>query len=86
MDWILQKKWIEAFRNKTTREQIIALGVYYTYDMKLVHEKILLRGVLICGFDEVFRYSKVIIVKSLIIPQFVYIFSLLPVPKISFMS
>ena len=69
-------------------EPIKALGVYYSYDPKLLHEKNITEKL-----DSIKRlvntwssrglsiYRKVTIIKSLIIPKFVYIASLLPTPK-----
>ena len=88
--------WIGSSRDKTSKslsikwpdEPIKALGVYYSYDIKLLHEKNF-----IDRLDSVKKltniwsarglsiYGKVTIIKSLIIPKFVYISSLLPVPK-----
>ena len=88
--------WIRSSRDKTSKpfgikwpdEPIKALGVYYSYDIKLLHEKNFIERL-----DSVKKlmniwssrglsiYGKVTIIKSLIIPKFVYISSLLPVPK-----
>ena len=56
----------KPFGIKWPNEPIKALGVHYTYDLKLLHDSI---------------YGKVTIIKSLIIPKLVYISSLLPTPK-----
>ena len=88
--------WIGSSRDKTSKpfgikwpdEPIKALGVYYSYDIKLLHEKNFIERL-----DSVKKllniwssrglsiYVKVTIIRSLIIPKFVYISSILPVPK-----
>ena len=88
--------WIGSFREnkakpfgiKWPNEPIKALGVHYTYDLKLLHEKNFIERL-----DSVKKllniwssrglsiYGKVMIIKSLIIPKLVYISSLLPTPK-----
>jgi len=69
-------------------EPIKALGVYYSYDTKLMHEKNFIERldsvkklVNIWSSRGLSVYGKVTVTKSLIIPKFVYILSLLPAPK-----
>ena len=73
---------------KLPDEPIKALGVYYTYDIKLPHEKNFIERldsvkklISIWSSRGLSLYGKVTIIKSLLIPKFVYILSLLPVPK-----
>ena len=88
--------WIGSSRDKTSKpfgikwpdEPIKALGVYYSYDIKLLHEKNFIerldsvkKRINIWSSRGLSIYGKVTIIKSLIIPKFVYISSLLPVPK-----
>ena len=89
--------WIGSSRDKTSKpfgikwpdEPIKALGVYYSYDIKLLHEKNFIERldsvkklINIWSSRGLSIYGKVtIIIKSLIIPKFVYISSLLLVPK-----
>ena len=88
--------WIGSSRDKTSKpfgikwpdEPIKAFGVYYSYDIKLLHEKKIIERldnvnklINIWSSRGLSIYGKVTIIKSLIIPKFVYISSLLPVPK-----
>ena len=88
--------WIGSSRDKTSKpfgikwpdEPIKALGVYYSYVIKLLHEKNFIERldsvkklINIWSSRGLSIYGKVTIIKSLIIPKFVYISSLLPVPK-----
>ena len=86
--------WIGSCRNnnskpfgiKWPREPIKALGVYYSYDLTLLREKNFLENL-----DKIKKllnlwssrglslYGKVTVIKSLVIPKFVYICSLMPV-------
>ena len=88
--------WIGSLReNKSTpfgikwpNEPVKALGVYYSYDQKLLHEKNFLERL-----DSVKKlinllsgrglplYGKITVIKSSIIPKFVYIASLLTTPR-----
>ena len=88
--------WVGSCRNNKLKpfgikwpdEPIKALGVYYTYDIKLLHGKNFIERL-----DSVKKliniwysrglslYGKVTIIKTLLIPKFMYILSLLPVPK-----
>ena len=89
--------WIESSRQNKTKplgikwpdEPIKALVVYYSYDPKLLHEKNLVEKldsikklINIWSSRGISIYGKVTIIKSLIIPKFVYIVSLVPTPKI----
>ena len=83
-------KTSKPFGIKWPDEPIKALGVYYSYDIKLLHEKNFIerldsvnKRVNIWSSRGLSIYGKVIItcIKSLIIPKVVYISSLLPVPK-----
>ena len=88
--------WIGSLRNNKSKpfgikwsgEPIKALGVYYSYDTKLLHEKNFIERldsvkklINVWSSRGLSVYGKVTIIKSLIIPKFVYILSLLPAPK-----
>ena len=88
--------WIGSPRDKTSKlfgikwhdEPIKALGVYYLYDIKLLHEKKIIERldsvkklINIWSSRGLSIYGKVTVIKSLTIPKFVYISSLLPAPK-----
>jgi len=88
--------WVGSLRNNQSKpfgikwscEPIKALGVYYSYDTKLLHEKNFIERldsvkklVNVWSSRGLSIYGKVTIIKSLIIPKFVYILSLLPAPK-----
>ena len=69
-------------------EPIKALGVYYSYDIKLLHEKNFIERldsvkklINIWSSRGLSNYGKVTIIKSLIIPKFVFISWLLTVLK-----
>ena len=73
---------------KWPNEPIKALGVHYTYDFKLLHEKNFIERldsvkklINIWSSRGLSIYGKVTIIKSLIIPKLVYISPLLPTPK-----
>ena len=73
---------------KWPNEPIKALGVHYTYDLKLLHEKNFVERldsvkklINIWSSRGLSIYGKVTVIKSLIIPKLVYISSLLPTPK-----
>ena len=79
---------LKPFGIKWPDEPIKALGVYYTYDIKLLHEKNFIERldnvkklINIWSSRGLSLYGKVTIIKSLLIPKFVYILSLLPAPK-----
>ena len=88
--------WVGSLRNNKSKpfgikwsgEPIKALGVYYSYDTKLQHEKNFIERldsvkklVNLWSSRGLTVYGKVTVIKSLIIPKFVYILSLLPAPK-----
>jgi len=88
--WVgsLRNNKSKAFGIKWSGEPIKALGVYYSYVTKLLHEKnFIKRSDSIKKLANVWSsrglsvYGKVTVIKSLIIPKFVYILSLLPAPK-----
>ena len=70
------------------KEPIKALGIFYTYDQKLLQEKNFLENL-----DKIKKllniwhsrglslYGKVTVIKSLVVPKFVYVSSLMPTPK-----
>ena len=69
-------------------EPIKSLGVYYSYDQKLLREKTFLEKldkikklINIWSSRGLSLYGEVTIIKSLIIPKFVYLPPLLPTPK-----
>ena len=88
--------WIGSSRGNKTKpfgikwpsEPIKSLGVFYSYDQKLLREKNFIEKL-----DSIKKlmnlwssrglslYGKVTIIKSLIIPKFVYVCSLLPTPN-----
>ena len=79
---------LKPFGIKWPDEPIKALGVYYTYDIKLLHEKNFIERldsvkklINIWSSRGLSLYGKVTIIKSLLIPKFVYILPLLPAPK-----
>ena len=88
--------WIASLReNKSTpfgikwsNEPVKALGVYYSYDQKLLHEKNFIERlesvktlINLLSARGLSLYGKITVIKSLIIPKFVYIASLLTTPK-----
>ena len=88
--------WVGSLRNNKSKpfgikwsgESIKALGVYYSYDTKLLYKKNFIERldsvkklVNVCSSRGLSVYGKVTVIKSLIIPKFVYILSLLPPPK-----
>ena len=87
--------WIGSSRGKASKpfgikwpaEPIKALGVHYSYDIKLARKKFIERLDSIKKLINIWSsrglsiYGKVTVIKSLIIPAFVYISLLLPVPK-----
>ena len=92
----IEGMWVGSLRNNKSKpfgikwsgEPIKALGVYYSYDTKLLHEKNFIERldsvkklVNLCSSRGLTVYGKVTVIKSLIIPKFVYILSLLPAPK-----
>ena len=88
--WIgsLRENKSTPFGIKWTNEPVKALGVHYSYDQKLLHEKNFIERLdsvkkLINIWSErgLSLYGKVTAIKSLIIPKFVFIVSLLSTPK-----
>ena len=88
--------WIGSSRENKTKpfgikwpnEPIKSLGVFYSYDQKLLREKNFTKKldsikklINIWSSRGLTTYGKVTIIKSLIIPKFVYISSLLPTPN-----
>ena len=88
--------WTRSFRGNKTKpfgikrpnEPIKALGVYYSYDPKLLLEKNFIEKldtikklINIWSTRGLSLYGKVTIIKSLIISKFVYVSSILPTPK-----
>ena len=87
--WIGSIREFESkpFGIKSTKEPVKALGVYYSYDQKLLHEKNCIekldsvkKVINISSMRGLSLYGKIIVIKSLIIPKFVYIASLLSTP------
>ena len=84
-----RKNQTKPFGIKWPSEPIKALGVFYTYDPKLLHEKNFIEKldsikklVNMWSARGLSLYGKVTIIKSLIIPKFICdISSLLPTPK-----
>ena len=73
---------------KWPNEPIKALGVYFTYDPKLLKEKNFIERldsikklINIWSSRGLSVYGKVTIIKSFLIPKFVYVCSVLPTPK-----
>ena len=88
--------WIGSSRGNKTKpfgikwpnEPIKARGVYYTYNQKLLHEKNFIENldsvkklINIWSARGLSLYGKVTIIKSLIVPKFVYVSSLLTTSK-----
>ena len=73
---------------KWPKDPIKALGVYFTYDLKLLKEKNFIERldsikklINIWSSRGLSIYGKVTIIKSFLIPKFVYVCSVLPTPK-----
>ena len=88
--WIGSSKENKAkpFGIKWPNIPIKALGVYFTYDQKLLKEKNFIERldsikklINIWSSRGLSIYGKVTIIKSFLIPKFVYACSLLPTPK-----
>ena len=88
--WIgsLKESKEEHFGIKRPKIPIKALGVYFTYDQKLLKEKNFIERldsikklINIWSSRGLSIYGKVTIIKSFLIPKFVYVCSLLPTPK-----
>ena len=88
--------WIGSLKENKTKplgikwpdEPIKALGVYYSYDQKLLHEKNFIEKldsvkklVNIWPSRGLSLYGKVTTIKSLIVPKFVYVSSSLTIPQ-----
>ena len=78
----------KPFGIKWPNEPIKALGVYFTYDLKLLKEKNFIERldsikkiINIWSSRGLSVYGKVTIIKSFLIPKFVYVCSVLPTPK-----
>ena len=83
-----RKNKTKPFSIKWPNEPIKALGVYYSYDQKLLDEKNFIENldsvkklINIWSARGLSLYGKVTVIKSLIVPKFVYGSSLLPTPK-----
>ena len=89
--------WIGSLRNNKTKplglkwpdEPFKALGVYYSYDEKLLREKNFIENlnkikklINIWASRGLSLYGKVTIIKALVIPKMVYLFSLIPTPEV----
>ena len=88
--WIgsLKESKEEFFGIKWPKIPIKALGVNFTYDQKLLKEKNFIERldsikklINIWSSRGLSIYGKVTIIKSFLIPKFVYVCSLLPTPK-----
>ena len=73
---------------KWPNEPIKALGIYYTYDVKLLREKNFtermdsIKKLINIWFSRGLSiYGKLTIIKSFVIPKFVYVCALLPTPN-----
>ena len=78
-----------AFALKWPDEPIKALGVYYSYNEKLLREKNFIENldkikkrINIWASRGLSLYGKVTIIKALVIPKMVYLFSLIPTPEV----
>ena len=78
----------KPFGIKWPDEPIKALGVYFTYNKKLLKEKNCIQRldsvkklINIWSSRGLSIYGKVTIIKSFLIPKFVYACSVLPTPK-----
>ena len=78
----------KLFGIKWPEKPIKALGVYFTYDQKLLQEKNFIERldsikklINIWSARGLLIYGKVTIIKSFLIPKYIYICSILPTPK-----
>ena len=85
----LRNNKIKPFGLKWPDEPIKALGVYYSYDEKLLAEKNFIENLdkikklmNIWSSRGLSLYGKVTIMKALLIPKMVYLFSLIPTPEV----
>ena len=89
--------WIGSLRNNKTNplglkwpdEPIKVLGVFYSYDEKLLREKNFLENLdIIKNLIQIWAsrglslYGKGTIIKALVIPKMVYLISLIPTPEV----
>ena len=86
--WIGSKRHYKAFGIKWPDKPIKALGVYFTYDQKLLKEKNFIERldsikklINIWSARGLSIYGKVTIIKSFLIPKYIYICSILPTLK-----
>ena len=88
--WIgsLKNNQIKPFGIKWPEEPIKALGVFFTYNQNLLYQKNLKERledikklINIWSSRGLSIYGKVTVIKSLLLPKFVYITSLLPTPN-----
>ena len=87
--WIgsLRENKAKPFGIKWPNEPIKALGVYYSYDQKLLHENFIEKLDSVKKLANIWSsrglslYGKVTVIKSLIIPKFVYVSSFLTIPE-----
>ena len=88
--WIGSKRHYKEkpFGIKWPDEPIKALGVYFTYDQKLLKEKNFIERldsikklINIWSARGLSIYGKVTIIKSFLIPKYIYVCSILPTPK-----
>ena len=77
----------KLFNIKWPNESIKSFGVFYSYNKKLLHEKNFIekldsikKSINIWSSGGLSLYGKVTIIKALIIPKIIYVFSLLPTP------
>ena len=92
----MEAMWIGSSRNCKTQpfgikwpnEPIKALGIYYTYDKKLLLENNFIERLdSIKNLTRIWSsrglsiYGKITLIKSLLIPKLVYVSSLIPTPK-----
>ena len=82
---IIKKK---PFGIKWPNEPVKALGVYITYDQKLLKEKNFIERldsikklINIWSARALSIYGKVTIIKSFLIPKYIYVYSILPTPE-----
>ena len=86
----LRNNKIKPFGLKWPDEPIKALGVYYSHDEKSLGEKNFIENLdkikklmNIWSSRGLSLYGKVTIIKALVIPKMVYLFSLIPNPEVS---
>ena len=88
--WIGSKRHYKKkpFGIKWPNEPVKALGVYITYDQKLLKEKNFIERldsikklINIWSARALSIYGKVTIIKSFLIPKYIYVCSILPTPE-----